>query len=84
MDVIKPKYYVSRLPFASELDYDGQRQARRYLDMGVPPSLLYFWFNVTHGNYKDLPQRILDVDRADQQKRFPEHSKLIETWKYAI
>jgi len=69
-----------RLEFLKEIDYNRKLQAQLLVDRGISDELLYFWFNLSEGNYV---HRILAVHDGEKLKRkHTNFEKDINEWLY--
>jgi hypothetical protein len=69
------------LPFISELDYQGVQQVNLLRVQGADDALIYFWYNVTHGHYANLPDVVLETDKKRMKIVYPLFTQQIKQWK---
>jgi hypothetical protein len=67
-----------RSEFLKEIDYNRKLQAQLLVNRGIADDLLYFWFNLTEGNYV---HRVLAINDGEQLKRkYVSFEKDINDW----
>ena len=74
------EYRLLQLGYIVELQYEEKMQALKLIQRGADASLLYFWFNVTHGNYSMLPDAVLYKDAERMVKQYPSFAENIQAW----
>ncbi len=74
------EYRLLQLGYIAGLPYEEKMQALKFIQRGADASLLYFWFNVTHGNYKHLPHAVLHNDAERMVKQYPSFAEDIQAW----
>jgi hypothetical protein len=74
------EYRLLQLGYIAGLPYEEKMHALKLIQRGADASLLYFWFNVTHGNYKHLPDVVLYKDAHRMIRQFSAFRDDIQAW----
>lgn len=81
MTAQKQNGWISSLPFFKELDYNDVLEVERLRERGADVTLVYFWFNITHGSYRLLHRAVLERDRIKFIHHYPTFEQDIIAWK---
>lgn len=66
--------------FYNELTYEERLFVEGLLLKSAPVSVIYLWYNITHGTYTNLPPVVMEKDIKNISQLHPDFKDQIESW----